>query len=459
MPKAILKQRMNQEKCNRLKEVISNQHHKEFVETLMALQTRLQSTEQPYEIGQEVLKLVCTFYGGDLAWIALGDLELEIWKPLWWYKTDEKDRTDEKVYEFESSKYLIRWVEAIKKNQILYVEDTLSLKESAPDEYDIYKRLDMRSFIAVPFKPRMCGFIVVRNPSRYTEYGHMIQTLSYIANTAVNEHKLQELEQFAMIHPEIKHQNDIVICFFGELEIYTSKGVLREHDLNSLKLGWLLVYLLLNSKRAHSATEIFDALGGGKNKGSPLTVECIRTLIYRFRSKFGGLFEKNLIVTSKSGYQINPELRIKCDLNEFEQRCRMSHFADTKLEKIEKIKYALEIYKGPVYASASSETWLFHTANHYAMGYIEMMNQLLELLADNHDYEGLGHYTSIALQVDSGNMTAYFWKIYSIYRTGAVERLRCVLKQAKIELTSEEYENLLQKVYSNGDQNLIGLMQ
>lgn len=46
-----------------------------------------------------------------------------------------------------------------------------------------------------------------------------------------------------------------------------------------------------------------------------------------------------------------------------------------------------------------------------------------------------------------------------MYRTGAVERLRCVLKQAKIELTSEEYENLLQKVYNNGDQNLIGLMQ
>lgn len=455
--KEIIKHRRNPEKCSRLKEGSSSQHNKEFVEMLIALQTRLRSTEQPYEIGQEVLKLACNFYGGDRAWVILYDLDLKIWKPLWWYEVNEKDQSEEQI--FECSKHFIRWAKAIKKNQMLYVENILPLKESAPDEYEICKDLDMRSFIAVSFKPRMCGFIVVRNPSRYTKYGHMIEILSYIANTAVNEYKLQELEQFTLIHPEIKHKNDVFICFFGELEIYTSKGVLRERDLNSTKLGWILVYLLLNPKRAHSATEIFNALGRGKNKGSPLTVACIRTLIYRFRSKFGGLFEKNLIVTSPSGYKINPELRIKSDLNEFEQRCRMSHLADNEIEKIEKIKYALEIYKGPVYASASSEIWLFHTANYYAMGYIEMVNQLLELLADNHDYEGLNYYASVALRMDSGNMTAYFWRIYSMYRAGAVERVQCVWQQAKKELTSEEYENLLQKVYSNGDQNLIDLMQ
>lgn len=92
------------------------------------------------------------------------------------------------------------------------------------------------------------------------------------------------------------------------------------------------------------------------------------------------------------------------------------------------------------------------------MSYISLTNQLLELLAQQNDYTGLNHYASEALKMESGNMTAYFWRIYSIHRTGAIERLNMVLKQAKKELTADKYDSLLEKIHMNGNKNLINLL-
>lgn len=440
-------------------EFVQSQYAQEMVNTLKDLHQRIHTINAPHEIASETLRTVCNFYQGDWAGIWQADLTLNTWKPLWWYNCNANDKTSMWIHEIESSKIMKQWIESVKEHQVLYLDEAHFSCDMAPRKYEVYERLNVQSFLAVSLKPHMCGFLVVRNPKRYTEHSNMLQMLSYVANHAINEHRTLKQEEFAVIHPEIHHPNDVVIRLFGELEIYTCKGVLKEYDLHSLKFNWLLVYLILHPQRAHSATEIFEALGSGQNKGSPLTIDSIRNLIYRFRSKFGRFFEKDLIITSSHGYRINPVLRIKSDLLEFEQRCRIAQLCDNEYEKIERIKEAIELYKGPVYAAASSEPWLFHTANHYAMGYMEMINQLLELLAHCNDFESMNHYTSVALMMDSSNMTAYFWKIYFMYRTGAVERLQRVLKQAKKELTSEEYENLLRKVYSNGDQNLIGLMQ
>ena len=40
------------------------------------------------------------------------------------------------------------------------------IKDEYPDEYDVYKRLNADSVIAVPVTPRPTGFLVIRNPTR-----------------------------------------------------------------------------------------------------------------------------------------------------------------------------------------------------------------------------------------------------------------------------------------------------
>lgn len=58
----------------------------------------------------------------------------------------------------------------------------------------------------------------------------------------------------------IENDADIIINLFGDLEIYTSSGVLREGDLKSPKCCRLLAYMLLNKKVTIPAMEIAEAI-------------------------------------------------------------------------------------------------------------------------------------------------------------------------------------------------------
>lgn len=435
-----------------------NQYANEIVSVLCKLQQKLHTISEPKAIADETLKTACKFYMGDWAGIIKVDLELKVWRPLWSYNFNIKNENSRCQYHIASFDTMKRWVSSLNNNTAIYMEDVEVIKEDEPDEYMVYKTLNIQSFLAVPLTLNVNGFLVVKNPKRYINQSCFLEILSYVANNAINQQNQLNSRAFSIIHPDISHSNDVIINLFGTIEIYTSKGVIKETDLNAPKLCRLLVYLLLNQNRAHSPLEIISILGSNYNKSSNIRADSIRALIYRFRNKFGAIFENDLIITSANGYQINPILRIKMDIIEFDKLSKSIQYSNNIDEKINLIKTALSLYKGPVYAVARSEHWIFHTVNHYAMSYISLTNQLLELLAQQNDYTGLNHYASEALKMESGNMTAYFWRIYSIHRTGAIERLHMVLKQAKKELTADEYDSLLEKIHINGNKNLINLL-
>ncbi len=64
----------------------------------------------------------------------------------------------------------------------------------------------------------------------------------------------------ALTPEEIKSDKDIIINFFGDMEIITQDGVWKEHDFNSPKSSRAVAYVMLQRKTAHSALAIADAL-------------------------------------------------------------------------------------------------------------------------------------------------------------------------------------------------------
>lgn len=141
----------------------------EVERTLTKLEARLHNSDDPEEIAKMALKTACEFYQGDWAGLLEVDMDLNIWTPFWWYNPHPNDLTVEALNEFESSEYLYRWVAAMRENHAIVVPDAEAIKDEWPGEYDIYKRLDVRSVIGVPVKPRPVAFLVVRNPQRYIE--------------------------------------------------------------------------------------------------------------------------------------------------------------------------------------------------------------------------------------------------------------------------------------------------
>jgi len=131
-------------------------------------------------------------------------------------------------------------------NSALYILSADELPDAPPEELNLYHHLDIRKLLAVPVKPRPTEFLVVRNPQRYITRSSMLQMLAFVLLASINEQKLVQSLKMSLSPDNIERDTDVIINVFGNLEIYTSGGVLRESDLKSPKICRLLVYMLLN---------------------------------------------------------------------------------------------------------------------------------------------------------------------------------------------------------------------
>lgn len=419
------------------------QYAKEFEHTLRVLEALLHTSDDPEEIAMASLKTACDFYQADWAGILEVDMDLNIWTPFWWYNVHPEDKTVAMMKEFESSEFLYRWVASMRENHAIVVPDAEAVREDWPGEYEIYKRLKIRSIVGVPIKPRPVAFLVVRNPQRYIERTSMLQMLAFVVLTTVNEKKIMDSAKMSLSPEAIKHDKDIVINFFGSMSIYTSKGVLREQDFKAPKCCRVITYLMLNRKTTHPPLEIAEALWPNDTSGPDALSSNIRGLIYRFRQAFSLISDYQLIESTPNGYRLNPELHIMTDLQQFDKLWEAAQNATATTRKVDLLKQAVSIYKGPLYENARDEQWIINLVNHYSLRYAGMVNELLSKLADAKDYSGIQQYATQSLEIEPDNLKARYWLIFAMYHLGALEMAKSEVARSKVVLTPEEYAALL----------------
>lgn len=292
----------------------------EFVDMLAMLETNLHASDDPEEISHGAMKMACGFYQADWCGFLMVDLDLGLWTPYWWYNTNSQDKTEILTGEYESATKLPRWIAAMQDNTKVMIRDANAIKNEAPEEYEVYDRLKIQSMLAVPVKPRPVGFLAVRNPKRFGDDERMLRMLAYVVLNAINQHSYFESAKMTLTPEGIQSDKDIVFNLFGELEIYTSKGVLREPDCNAPKCCRVIAYLMLNRRSTHPPLEIAATLWPEDQIFSPETVSGnIRGLIYRFRQAFSLISDYPLIESTPNGYRINPELRITTDFQHFDR--------------------------------------------------------------------------------------------------------------------------------------------
>lgn len=420
------------------------QYTQELEQTLSVLEAHLHESDNPDEIILHALETACDFYNGDWAGFLEIDLELGLWTPYIWFNKNPDDKTTIMLNEIESADFLYRWVTAMKNNLPIIVEDREQIKKDFPDEYEMYQRLRIHSVLAVPVKPRPTGFLAVRNPKRYIDRSSMLQMLAFVVLAIANEKKVLDSAKLAWSPENITNETDILFHLFGELEVYTSQGVLHEADLKSPKIIRLLAYMLLGSRRFFTARELAETLWPDEAFDQENPGKNIKTLIYRLRQVFSMISEQDLIESTPYGYRLNPKLNIMTDLQEFDRYLRSAQDTASITGKIDLLKKAVSVYRGNILGSAAGEHWLIPTSSHYNLKYLGAVNELLKTLAELKDYAGVHQYAAQALCIDPGNFRAYFWMIYSMYRQGATEMAKAELRAAEQHLTSEEYSELVQ---------------
>lgn len=412
-------------------------------QTLHELESHLHDSDDPQEIAHKALKTTCEFYGGDWCGVLEVDTDLGLWTPSYWYNPYREDNGIDFPTEFEPSEEMTTWFAAMHSNDAVIVPDVEAIRERSGAEYAVYKRLKCKSLVAVPFKPRPFGFLVVRNPSNYISQTSMLNNLAYVILNAINQKRMMESAKTAFSPAEIKSDKDIIINLFDTLEIYTEQGVLHEFDFKSPKICRLLTYMILNRRTIHPPLTIVEALWPEESADPDAQINSLRGLIYRFRQTFALVSKYQLIETTPNGYRLNPELNIMTDLQRFDNCWDAVQNSTDLFVKIEVLSQAMEVYRGPVYKNASSESWLVNTATHYSLQYVGVVNELLSTLADAKDYSRIHQFATHALDIMPGNVKARYWLIYAMYKMSTIELAHSEIDRAKAELTSEEYSELL----------------
>lgn len=423
------------------------QYSVDFTKTLIALEAQLHSCEDPVEIAMGAMKAAAEFYGGDWCGIIEGDLEMEAWAPVLWYNVETQGMTETALSELEDTHHLERWIEALYACKPVIIPDTSIYKETHPVEYEIYSRCKADSILAAPFWKNPIGFMIVRNPKRYntTQFeSGFLQALAYVTFSSVTEQKLLNRTSKAFSPESIHKDTDVIVNLFGKLEIYTSKGVLTEEEISSPRICRFLVYMLLHGNRAIPARTILDEIWPEEDIDNAGTK--IKSLAYRLQRVFGLISDYRLVVSTPLGYQINPELNIITDMQDFDDFWIEAQNAVTLQTKIEMLKRAAELYRGNIYAAASSEHWLMAYELSYKYKCLGIYNELMKAYFDSQNYASVQYYASLALKLEKANVDAYYWMIRTMREKDSLSMAKGELKMAEHVLTPEEYEELTEKL-------------
>lgn len=146
----------------------------ELEQVVSALEENLHASDDPKEIAMQTLQVACTFYGGDWAGILEVDLEMDVWNPLWWFNMKKRDKTAQLLGEFEIAKYMPNWLRSLKEGKPIIIPSVKEVQKDHPEEYAVYKRLEVDSVIGVPFGPNPVGFLAISNPTRYVTRSSMM---------------------------------------------------------------------------------------------------------------------------------------------------------------------------------------------------------------------------------------------------------------------------------------------
>ena len=417
---------------------------------LSDLEKTIHSCEDPNEITTLTLRKACALYAADWTGIIEADMELGVTTTGNWFNPDPKITKLQRMYEFENFFPMQTWQRAIKTGQPIVILDVNEVARTSPQEYQTYRRLDVHTLISIPFGPKPTGFLVLRNPKQYNTFTSAARGFAYIVHCALAHKRAIDRAKMALTPEEIKSDKDVIINFFGDMEITTQDGVWKELDFASPKCCRTAAYIMLQRKSAHSALAIADALYPEETADIDTINKNIRGYIYRFRKSFEPICKHKLIEYTSNGYRLNPTLNIKTDLQQFETIWEQVQQDIPITHKVYMLKRAVKLYKGAVFQSSCDDHWLVGIATEYKMKYISMVNELLSILAEFEDYDGVHHFALKAIKLVPENVKAQYWLVYSMYHAGAVTIAKQEIKQAKLRLTEEEFATLKKYIAKDG---------
>lgn len=245
---------------------------------------------------------------------------------------------------------------------------------------------------------------------------------------------------------------DLVLPKLMRLEIRCLDGFQVSSDginierWESMKARSLFQYLLTKPRKSVSKEVLMEALW--PDCDPKISSNNLKAAIHGLRQTFSNLFdmEQNFpyILFTQGTYQINPEILLWLDVEQFElhwEKGRRLQTEGKQNEAIREFKLAEELYKGEYLADDPYEEWTLLRREAFKDIYLNILIKLADYYLTNADYENCLVYCLKILDKDPCREDAY-QRIMSCYsrsglRNRALQWYEICQKAIKAELDTE----------------------
>ncbi len=346
----------------------------EFERTIRTIECELLASTDTSHIIQELLRHVGMFYKADRAYIIEVDWDMALGSNTYEWYTDGvfPQKSDRQNIDLEQ---LPLWKSAFVNKSPIILEHIENLHTSGSQEYILLKQYDITALIAVPLNKKLSGFLCVDNPKRFKRYSSLLQALSYVVTVELTELQLLKAARLKQgIYSKVAEQ-EVVLNFFGGLEIVTPMGQMSEDDIKSTLGCKLIAYLYLNRKRTLAARDIADFIWPNQPVDNPNTA--VKRVVYRCRKTLSCIEQTPLIVSVGGGYELNRDLIIRSDTTLLEQYYTKIRGLTTPYERMEIYRKAIVLYKEAFLPNHNHDQWLMPKASYYHLLFLDMVKRCL----------------------------------------------------------------------------------
>lgn len=233
---------------------------------------------------------------------------------------------------------------------------------------------------------------------------------------------------------------DLEVHLLGNIEIYNSQGEMVIPRWKGRKARSLFIYLLMNRNKKVTRDQLLDNFWPklGLN-------EAIRSLHANFtyiRQTLSSLLNlpattKELILSSRACYQLNPRIYIKCDVQEFDVYLKKA----VSLEKINRAKSiefyekTLSLYRGD-FCREVYDSWCEDMKLYFREQALKIAKKLGELYYQEQNYEKALNFYKKAIEIDSIDEKGYL---------GAMQCFGYLRDKRAIYILYKKYKETLRK--------------
>lgn len=227
------------------------------------------------------------------------------------------------------------------------------------------------------------------------------------------------------------------IRMFGKFQIENENGMLNKENMRSEMLTRLLAYMVSHREKDMTAQELIDVLWPDDQSDNPSGA--LKNLMYRLRKLMNRTWGEDgrYIITGRGAYQLNPELVVHVDIEEFEECCRQVFNSEDPAVQQENGKKAVELYQGMFLSELSSEYCVISIATYYHSIYLTMVKKLAALLEKEKQFTDVEEICAKAIQIEPLDEEIHCFL------------LRAMIADNKQKLASNHYKETVKLLYDS----------